>query len=269
MTDFKTLEHGGWTEKASAYDKYFASITRQAIMPLLDALGDVSNRELLDVGCGTGDLAAAAVARGARVTGIDFAQPMIDIARDKVAGAKFHVGDAEALAMSDDTFDIVTCSFGLWHLADPDAAIGEACRVLRPQGTFLYTTWLPPNDGWDMLRLVTTAINNFGSMAIDLPPAPPPFRFADEDEAVQALTQVGFSTPEFARQMAFWYGSSGEELLELIFKAIVRAPMLINGQSPDAQEAIKKDIVANAETLRKEGRIVMRWPYLLASARKS
>jgi ubiquinone/menaquinone biosynthesis C-methylase UbiE len=54
---FKELEHAGWQEKASAYDDIFANITRQAIGPLLDSLGDLTGKRLLEVACGTGHLA--------------------------------------------------------------------------------------------------------------------------------------------------------------------------------------------------------------------
>ncbi|MEQ1524347.1 MAG: class I SAM-dependent methyltransferase [Aestuariivirga sp.] len=64
---------------------------------MLDSVGDVSGRDVLDICCGTGHLAGAVAARGGRVTGIDFAPTMIEIARSKVAGANFQVGDAETL----------------------------------------------------------------------------------------------------------------------------------------------------------------------------
>lgn len=84
MACFKELEHQGWAEKARFYDDHFASVTRQAIEPLLECFGNISGRSLIDICCGTGDLAEAAAQSGAQVTGVDFAEPMIEIARARV-----------------------------------------------------------------------------------------------------------------------------------------------------------------------------------------
>ena len=88
MHTFKDLEQAGWTEKALAYDDHFVPITRQAIYPILDALGDLADRDLLDIACGTGDLAQVAAGRSARVTGVDFAPTMVDVPASKVLGAR-------------------------------------------------------------------------------------------------------------------------------------------------------------------------------------
>ena len=267
MTMFKALEQAGWTEKAPAYDEHFAAITDQAIHPIFNSVGEVAGRKVLDICCGTGNLAAAAAARGALVTGVDFAPTMIEIARSKVADVHFQVGDAEALPFPGDTFDVVLCAFGLWHLPEPDRALAEAARVLKKDGVYAYTTWLPPQQGWDMFDLLLKAVRRHGTMEVDLPPAPPPFRFADEGEAQRALEEQGFGNIAVQKRTALWTGSCGDELLDLIYKGIVRAPMIIEAQTPQAREAIKQEIRSEAEAMRADGKITMRWPYLLASAR--
>ncbi len=128
MATFKSLEQSGWIEKASAYDAHFAAITDQANWSILESAGNVDGCDVLDICCGTGNLAAAALTRGARVTAIDFAPTMIEIARSKVASARFQVGDAEALPFLNESFDVALCSFGLWHLAEPDKALAEVAR---------------------------------------------------------------------------------------------------------------------------------------------
>jgi len=269
MASFKELEHQGWAAKAHFYDDHFAGVTRQAIEPLLETLGDVAGRHLIDVCCGTGDLAEAAARSGAQVTGVDFAEPMIEIARARVPVAKFEVGDAEKLIFEDSSFDAATCAFGLWHVGEPDSAISEAARVLKPSGTYSYTAWLPPNEGWDMMGLLMTAINKHGTMDVDLPPAPPPFRFAQVEEADNALRAAGFSSTTFEKKVAIWRGQTGDDLLDLLYKGIVRAPMLIEAQAPDAKQAIINDIRSGAEAFRGTEGITMRWPYLLARATKA
>ena len=269
MSRFKAAERAGWTERAAFYDSHFAPITRQALDELVRTLAVGPGTRLLDIGCGTGDLAARAVARGADVTGIDVASTMVAIARAKVPRARFLVGDAEALGFGPGTFDAVACAFCIWHLAEPDRAFAEAARVLRAGGAFAFTTWLPPEQGWDMFALLQASVAEHGSFDVDLPPAPPPFRFAHADEVERSLHLTGFIDVRFTRRIAYWHGRSGDDLLALIDRAIVRAPMLIAAQEPAAQARIKEAIRQGAENFREGACLRMRWPYALITARRA
>jgi 2-polyprenyl-3-methyl-5-hydroxy-6-metoxy-1,4-benzoquinol methylase len=66
------IEHDAWSQRASFYDDLFASVSTQAITPILDSLGDLPGKRHLDVACGTGHLVAAASQRGAVSEGVDF-----------------------------------------------------------------------------------------------------------------------------------------------------------------------------------------------------
>ena len=57
---FQALEQAGWTAKAEAYDELIATITDQAIAPILDTFGDIADKRVLDVACGTGHIAGVA-----------------------------------------------------------------------------------------------------------------------------------------------------------------------------------------------------------------
>src|SRR5262245_267816 len=129
---FKSLEHQGWNERATTYDTHTARFTSYGIEPLLDAARTESGQCVLDVGGGTGLVAQAAEARGSRITGRDISADMIAIAKAKGLACEFQVGDAEVLPFADQAFDAVVCNFGLFHLPEPDRAIAEAGRVLRP-----------------------------------------------------------------------------------------------------------------------------------------
>ncbi len=96
----------------------------------------------LDVCCGTGDLAlemAARVGPAGSVTGCDFSEPMLELARAKAAerGAgtvRFEWADALQLPYEDASFDAVTVGFGVRNLSDLDRGLVEMARVLRPGG---------------------------------------------------------------------------------------------------------------------------------------
>jgi ubiquinone/menaquinone biosynthesis C-methylase UbiE len=151
MESFKDLELAGWQAKAGAYDGLLATITDQAINPVLGSLGDLKRRRLLDVACGTGHLSGAATAAGAACIGIDFAGNMVELARRKFPEAAFTQGDAEHLPFESGTFDAVACAFGLLHLEHPQTAIEEAWRVLKPGGRYSYATWCGPDQGGSTL----------------------------------------------------------------------------------------------------------------------
>ena len=89
---------------------------------------------VLDACCGTGDLALAAEAEGGEVTGLDFAERMLDRARRKSAGIDWVQGDVLALPFPDESFDAVTIGFGLRNVEDRAGALQELRRVLRPGG---------------------------------------------------------------------------------------------------------------------------------------
>jgi len=87
---------------------------------------------VVDVACGTGDLAALAAAAGARAIGVDFAPAML--ARACGRGAALVRGDAAALPLRPACADAVTCGFALRNVVEIDAVLAEAGRVLRPGG---------------------------------------------------------------------------------------------------------------------------------------
>jgi ubiquinone/menaquinone biosynthesis C-methylase UbiE len=118
---------------------------------LVDALvadGDLRGRRVLDVGCGTGRLAAALVERGAKVWGVDSSPEMLAQARE-TAGRKVGLkqGTAEALPFRDGWFDRAVMRLVV-HLVDRPRALPELARVLAPGGRALIATFAPAHFEW-------------------------------------------------------------------------------------------------------------------------
>lgn len=136
---FKEMERSGWHAKSVSYDDLFWPITRDAMGPLLDAAGVDANSTVLDVASGPGYGAATTAARGSIPVGIDFADNMVATAKRNYPNIDFRRGDAENLAFNDDCFDAVICAFGILHMPQPQKAMAEAVRVLKPGGRYVFT----------------------------------------------------------------------------------------------------------------------------------
>jgi demethylmenaquinone methyltransferase / 2-methoxy-6-polyprenyl-1,4-benzoquinol methylase len=100
----------------------------------VDLAGVGPGSRALDVATGTGDLAIALRERGADVVGIDFAEKMLEIARQKAPEIDFRTGNALALDFPDDEFDAATVGFGARNFDDLDRGLAEMARVVKPGG---------------------------------------------------------------------------------------------------------------------------------------
>ena len=109
-----------------------------------NVLGGVEGLSILDVGCGGGLLAECFAREGASVTGIDLSRASLFAARRHAHAAEVEIAyvnaNAEAFPFLDSAFDAVVSSDFLEHVSDLDRVVGEAARVLKPSGLFLYET---------------------------------------------------------------------------------------------------------------------------------
>jgi SAM-dependent methyltransferase len=158
----------------------FASGAEEFIARLALRAGE----SVLDVACGTGNLAIPAARAGARVTGIDIAPNLIAEARleARTAGhaVAFEVGDAEALPYVDDQFETTVTMFGAMFAYRPARAAAELLRVTRPGGRVVMANWTPEGFIGKMLRAHTALVP---------PPSgvPSPLQWGQEDVVRERL----------------------------------------------------------------------------------
>jgi SAM-dependent methyltransferase len=142
VTDGTTPDFGA---RARVYDTLRPTDTAwwEAFDALVE-LGDLRGRRVLDVGCGTGRLAAALAEEAhAKVWGIDSSAEMVAVARETLpVGIGVRQGDAERLPFRDGWFDRVTMSLVL-HLVDRPLALAEARRVVPDGGRVAISTFHP------------------------------------------------------------------------------------------------------------------------------
>ena len=89
---------------------------------------------VLDAACGTGRHSGYLAARGHRIIGVDRSAAMLARARAKLPQSDFREGDLEALPLASASVDVAVCALALVHLAEPDRAVAELARVVRPGG---------------------------------------------------------------------------------------------------------------------------------------
>ena len=111
---------------------------------VLDCLGDIKGKKILDVGCGDGALTYRIVKKGADVIGIDDSKKGIELAKEifnkKKVSARFILADVCQMPINDNSIDYVVCSEVIEHLKEPEKMLSEAQRVLKKNGKIIITT---------------------------------------------------------------------------------------------------------------------------------
>jgi SAM-dependent methyltransferase len=137
-----------------------------ALQPVADRLvarlGDLSGQEILDVATGTGNVALAAVRAGATVVGVDLTPELLAVARDRTDASglrvDYRLGDAEALPVTDASFDVVASVFGVMFAADHQRGADELVRACRPGGTIALVNWVPDGALATFAGLISAAL---------------------------------------------------------------------------------------------------------------
>jgi ubiquinone/menaquinone biosynthesis C-methylase UbiE len=260
---------------AEGYARWWAPVHRPATLALLDEIGPAvaaGATRILDVGCGTGALAAAAVGRwpDVRVTGVDASAGMLAVAareqkaldgsiRDRVSLVQ---ATADRLPLSDGDFDVVVTAFVLQLVPSRYRALREARRVLAPGGTLAHATWLaggsfPADDAYADALIAAGLEPRDGGGVHDEPRSPA--------EAAAQLRRAGFSGVTSRRsEVDHRYTPEGF----LGFLACFDDEELFATLEPAARVALEADLLARLRALPPDG-LRMRLPIAVVMGRRS
>lgn len=108
----------------------------------------VEGRRVLDVACGTGAVSQELARAGHEVVGLDQNEGMLAVARERMPGVQFVVGEAERLPFADGEFDALTVTYLLRYVDDPTAAVRELARVVKPGGVVAMLEFAVPRGAW-------------------------------------------------------------------------------------------------------------------------
>jgi SAM-dependent methyltransferase len=222
---------------------------------------------LLDVGCGTGELAFRAAATGASVTGCDLSPALVETARRQAAerglSIPFEVADCENLPYPDGSFDAVTSSVGAIFAPDHGRVASELARVCKPGGRLALSAWTTEGRIGDFFRVIASY-------------SPPPVEGAGVatqwgDAAYCASLLGEHFDLEIEPHDIPWEGESGEDMWEEFSKAFGPIVTLLGMLEPERAAGLRDDLIALFDDNRADGGgVVLERPYLLVKGtRKS
>jgi ubiquinone/menaquinone biosynthesis C-methylase UbiE len=266
-TAFRAFELAGWESAAPFYADAIGGIARQMIGPLLTDTSVGPHMCVLDVGTGPGDVAAAVAAAGAMAVGVDFSAAMVTVARGRSASAMLVIGDAVALPFANAAFDAVVMNLCLMHLAEPDQALAEAFRVLRPGGRCGFTVWAAPDVAVG-LGLVLNALQQHSVMDTPLPDGPSFFHFSEPAVCEAALHKAGFQQIAVRRLSLTGRFDSPDAMLEAYRGGTVRFGVILRAQTPAALDAIREALRRSVAPYQTDTGVVVPMAALLATAVK-
>lgn len=145
----RRVQRYGWDLAAADYESLWRAPLAAAQDALLARAALAPGERVLDVGCGTGLVtfaAARAVDANGAVLGVDLSGAMVDAAQQRAAAdgapnTRFARMDAAQLDLPDAGFDVVLCALGLMYVPEPERALREMRRVLRPGGRLVVAVW--------------------------------------------------------------------------------------------------------------------------------
>lgn len=194
---------------------------------------------ILDVACGTGNLAIPAAKAGADVTGIDIAPNLIEQAKQRADAeglkAIFEVGDAEALPYEDASFHVVMTMFGAMFAPRPDVTANELKRVCRPGGLIAMANWTAEAFTGQM----------FKTNAKHVPPPPgmpSPILWGTENAVRERFAEGASDLQMTRRKIIFTYPFGPAEVVEHFKKYFGPTQKAFESLDTAGQDALRSDL---------------------------
>ncbi|MGB7209671.1 MAG: class I SAM-dependent methyltransferase [Pyrinomonadaceae bacterium] len=223
---------------AGDFGKIAVAIEKGAV-DFISRLDIKPGEHVLDVACGTGNLALPAARLGADVTGVDIAPNLIKQGRERAAAeglnCKFDEGDAEKLPYADNSFDTVVTMFGAMFAPRPEVAAAELIRVCRPGGRIAMANWTAQGFSGQMFKIASKHV----------PPPPgvmPPVLWGDE-ETVKSRFASGVTGLTLTRRpIEFKYPFPPNEVVEYFRQYFGPTQMAFAALDADGQAAMRKEL---------------------------
>ncbi len=214
MPDIQQIKQGMKATWMAGDFGQIANFTAPEAERFVHRLGLKPGQRVLDVACGSGNLAIPAAQLGCVVTGVDIATNLVEQARARAAKAgvkaEFQEGDAEQLQFADGSFDAVITMFGAMFAPRPELAASEMLRVCRKGGLIAMANWTPNGFTGKMFKLAATYVP-------PPPDVPPPSQWGIPEMVKQRLGS-GASVEATPVMMQFDFPMPPEGVVEFFKK---------------------------------------------------
>ena len=216
-----------------------ANVIQAGADEFIASLGLKPGNRVLDVACGSGNLAIPAARTGARVTGVDIATNLLEQARARAESEgltiQFDEGDAESLPYDDAAFDVVITMFGAMFAPRPELVSSELVRVCEPGGLIAMANWTPAGHIGQMFKIT-------GKHVPPPPTMPSPIKWGDEETVRERLTNGITDLKLTSRMCAFKFPFSPAEVVEFFRMYYGPTQRAFGALDENAQSALRKDL---------------------------
>jgi SAM-dependent methyltransferase len=251
-------EPEGWqvsTDAAEVYESCFVPAIFGAWADrVADASGMKAGDNVLDVGCGTGVLARAALGRvgpEGRVTGLDLNEGMLTVAARTEPKIAWRPGDATKLPFGDASFDVVVSQFALMYFPDRVAALREMWRTLTAGGRLAVATWASIDHARGYEILVDITVRQCGRKAADVLTAP--FVLGDRAGLAKLYEDSGIPGADIAVHAGSIRFASVKEFVRIEVKGSPLADLLSDSEmqelASESEEALAAFVTPSGETV--------------------
>jgi SAM-dependent methyltransferase len=216
---------------------------------------------VLDVGCGAGAFLRQVVDGGTRAFGIDAAEGLIELARQRVPSADLRLGEMEALPYEDDSFDLVTGFNSFFFANDIVAALREAGRAAKPGAPVVIQVWGPP-ERRDLEAMMAVAHQYLPPRPAGAPPEPEYWR----PGVLEDLASAAGLRPQEAFDLTWAYEYADSETLGRAMMAPAGVSVLVG---PEREEEVRVAIVEGLAPFRTAAggyRLENEFHFLIAAA---
>lgn len=252
-----------WNEMAQGWDRksqYLWDTSRKVGEWMVDRLSLQPGQTVLELAAGpgmTGFVAAKLIAPEGKLISTDFSPKMLELAKRTAAGSgvtnvEFRHVDAENIDMRDDSVDAVLCRWGYMLMMDPQKALKETRRVLKPGGKLAFSVWGSPQENlWASVPGMVMV--SLGKMELPDPNAPGGvFSMGDPARVELMLKEAGFDRWQIDPMRVDWTFADDDEAWSFMNEVAGAISLLLKEMDEQSLQEIRDELRVQLQNFRSD-----------------